>query len=46
MTKMRADGASGMLKMKKARPALMAQNEKKSVGFDLPKEAIKIGPVG
>jgi chemotaxis response regulator CheB len=41
---MGADGARGMLK-KKANPGRIYQSEKKSVVFNLPKEAIKIGRV-
>jgi two-component system chemotaxis response regulator CheB len=45
ITKVGADGAGGTLKMKKAGPGLIAQDENNSVAFDPPKEAIKIRAV-
>ena len=45
MTKAGADGASGSMKMKKAGPSIIAQDENSSVVFDMSKEAIKTGAV-
>ncbi len=43
MTGMGADGARGLLEMKKAGARTIAQDEKSSVVFGMPKEAIKLG---
>ncbi|MFH1076861.1 MAG: chemotaxis response regulator protein-glutamate methylesterase [Pseudomonadota bacterium] len=45
LTGMGADGAQGMLKMKQAGAATIAQDEKSCVVFGMPKEAIKLGVV-
>ncbi|MBI4829518.1 MAG: chemotaxis response regulator protein-glutamate methylesterase [Nitrospinae bacterium] len=45
MTGMGADGAEGMLNMKKEGAATIAQDEKTCVVFGMPKEAIKLGGV-
>ncbi len=45
LTGMGADGAEGMLEMKKAGAMNIAQDEKSCVVFDMPKEAIKLGGV-
>jgi two-component system, chemotaxis family, protein-glutamate methylesterase/glutaminase len=45
MTGMGDDGAHGMLEMKQAGAATIAQDEKTSVVFGMPKEAIKLGGV-
>jgi two-component system chemotaxis response regulator CheB len=45
MTGMGDDGAKGMLEMKQAGAATIAQDEKTSVVFGMPKEAIKLGGV-
>lgn len=45
MTGMGADGAGGLLSMKKAGARTIAQNEKTCVVFGMPKEAIEIGAV-
>ncbi|CCK79961.1 protein-glutamate methylesterase/protein-glutamine glutaminase [Desulfobacula toluolica] len=45
LTGMGKDGAAGMLDMKKAGAINIAQDEKSSVVFGMPKEAIKIGAV-
>ena len=45
LTGMGADGAQGMLKMKEAGAATIAQNEESCVVFGMPKEAIKTGAV-
>lgn len=45
LTGMGADGAQGMLKMKEAGAATIAQNEESCVVFGMPKEAIKAGAV-
>jgi two-component system chemotaxis response regulator CheB len=45
MTGMGDDGAKGMLEMKQGGAATMAQDEKTSVVFGMPKEAIKLGGV-
>lgn len=45
LTGMGKDGAAGMLDMKKAGAVNIAQDEKSSVVFGMPKEAIKIGAV-
>ena len=43
LTGMGADGAQGLLKMKKAGAGTIAQDEKSCVVFGMPKEAIKLG---
>jgi two-component system chemotaxis response regulator CheB len=43
MTGMGADGAEGLLEMKQAGAKTIAQDEKTSVVFGMPKEAIKLG---
>jgi len=45
ITRVGADEAGGTLKMKKAGPGLIAQDENSSVVFDPPKEATKIRAV-
>jgi two-component system chemotaxis response regulator CheB len=45
MTGMGDDGAKGMLEMKEAGAHTIAQDEKSSVVFGMPKEAIKLGAV-
>jgi two-component system chemotaxis response regulator CheB len=40
---MGADGAEGLLEMKKAGASTIAQDEKSCVVFGMPKEAIKLG---
>jgi two-component system chemotaxis response regulator CheB len=45
MTGMGDDGARGMLEMKQAGASNIAQDEKTSVVFGMPKEAIKWGGV-
>jgi len=45
LTGMGKDGAAGMLEMKKAGAHTIAQDEKSSVVFGMPKEAIDIGAV-
>ena len=45
MTGMGADGAKGLLAMKEAGAKTIAQDEKSSVVFGMPKEAIKAGAV-
>lgn len=45
LTGMGADGADGMLKMKQAGAATLAQDEKSCVVFGMPKEAIERGAV-
>ncbi len=45
MTGMGDDGAKGMLEMKEAGAFNLAQDEKSSVVFGMPKEAIKLGAV-
>ena len=43
LTGMGADGADGLLEMKKAGASTIAQDEKSCVVFGMPKEAIKLG---
>ena len=43
LTGMGADGANGMLKLRQAGAATIAQNEETCVVFGMPKEAIKLG---
>ncbi len=43
LTGMGADGAQGLLKMKKAGAQTMAQNEETCVVFGMPREAIRLG---
>ena len=43
MTGMGADGATGLLKMKKSGAKTIAQDEDSCVVFGMPKEAIKLG---
>jgi two-component system chemotaxis response regulator CheB len=43
MTGMGDDGARGLLEMKKAGAATVAQNEETCVVFGMPKEAIALG---
>jgi two-component system chemotaxis response regulator CheB len=45
LTGMGGDGATGLLKMKQAGAATIAQDEKSCVVFGMPKEAIKAGAV-
>jgi two-component system chemotaxis response regulator CheB len=45
LTGMGSDGANGLLAMKRAGAATMAQDEKSCVVFGMPKEAIRIGAV-
>ncbi|MBF0223913.1 MAG: chemotaxis response regulator protein-glutamate methylesterase [Desulfobacterales bacterium] len=45
LTGMGADGAAGLLDMKKAGASTIAQDERSCVVFGMPKEAIKIGSV-
>lgn len=46
MTGMGDDGAKGLLEMKEAGAATIAQNEETCVVFGMPKEAIKLGAAG
>ncbi len=46
LTGMGADGARGMLKMKQAGAATMAQDEASCVVFGMPREAIRLGAAG
>jgi len=43
LTGMGADGAAGMLEMKKAGAKTIAQDENSCVVYGMPKEAIKLG---
>lgn len=45
MTGMGADGASGLLEMKRAGAHTVAQDEKSCIVFGMPKEAIKLNAV-
>jgi len=45
LTGMGADGAAGLLEMKKAGAGTVAQDENSCVVFGMPKEAIKMGAV-
>jgi len=45
LTGMGKDGAQGMVEMKKAGAINIAQDEKSSVVFGMPKEAVNIGAV-
>jgi two-component system chemotaxis response regulator CheB len=45
LTGMGADGAQGMLAMKKAGARTLAQDEASCVVFGMPKEAIRLGAV-
>ncbi len=45
LTGMGKDGAAGLMDMKNAGAVTIAQDEKSSVVFGMPKEAIKIGAV-
>jgi len=45
MTGMGADGAAGLLEMKKAGARTIAQDEHSCIVFGMPKEAIKTGAV-
>ena len=45
MTGMGADGAQGLLNMKNSKAKTIAQDERSSVVFGMPKEAIKLGAV-
>src|SRR5262249_1691971 len=46
MTGMGDDGATGLLEMRKAGASTLAQDEKTSVVYGMPKEAVKRGAVG
>jgi two-component system chemotaxis response regulator CheB len=43
LTGMGSDGSSGLLKMKESGAQTLAQDEKSSVVFGMPREAIKLG---
>lgn len=45
LTGMGADGAQGMLKMKRAGASTIAQDEESSVVFGMPREAVRLGGV-
>ncbi|MFB3924434.1 MAG: chemotaxis response regulator protein-glutamate methylesterase [Syntrophales bacterium] len=45
LTGMGADGAAGLLEMKKAGARTIAQDEKSCIVFGMPKEAVKLGAV-
>ena len=45
LTGMGSDGSSGLLKMKESGAQTLAQDEKSSVVFGMPREAIKLGAV-
>jgi two-component system chemotaxis response regulator CheB len=45
MTGMGADGATGLLEMKRAGARTLAQDEQSSVVFGMPKAAIELGAV-
>lgn len=45
LTGMGKDGSTGMLEMKKQNAVTIAQDEKSSIVFGMPKEAIELGAV-